>query len=330
MSNIVFQQPKKRKPRTPAIRFQPRDGAILQALFTYDGVLARRHIKAMFWPNASKQAMERRLAILHQHAYLNWPDEAQRRTKPLPEPVVWLDWKGILYLAGQAGISIESPKKSNENQMRLLDRKLRKLGIHWQREPRWSQLAHDLAVVDFRLAVERAVASKPSLEMESWIPEGNFLCQTDVVEFSYTDKDGKVKHGKKGVRPDGYFVLLDRERQAKGLPARARFLLELDFATHPLSRFAAHKLAAGFAYIHSQAYKARFGTNAGRWLVVCTGEWRKAHLKKLAEATLNLNACVFYFTTIDQIRSETVLTAPIWYQCGSEVAQPLLESPKNS
>lgn len=325
MENIVFQQPKMRIVHTPAMRFQPRDGAILQALFAYDGILARRHLKAMFWPNASKQAMERRFSILHQHAYLNWPDEAQRRTKPIPEPVVWLGWKGILYLAGQAGLTVESPNNSGENQMRILDIKLRRLGIHWQREPRWSQLAHDLAVVDFRLAIEMAVASTPTIEMEDWIAEGEFLCQSDVTEFSYTDKTNKVKRGKKGVRPDGYFVLLDRERNAKGLPARARFLLELDFATHPLSRFAAHKVAAGFAYIHSQAYKTRFGANAGRWLVVCSGERRMGNLKQLTETTLGLSASAFYFTTFDKVSLNLVLTAPIWMRGGSNDLQRLLD-----
>ena len=40
--------------------------------------------------------------------------------------------------------------------MRTMARNLRAQGFRWLREPRWMQLAHDLAVVDCRLAIERA------------------------------------------------------------------------------------------------------------------------------------------------------------------------------
>jgi len=54
------------------MRFQDRDGAILQAIHENDGVLARRHLKALFWPKVTKQAMEQRLSLLYHNGYLNW------------------------------------------------------------------------------------------------------------------------------------------------------------------------------------------------------------------------------------------------------------------
>ena len=83
------------------MRFQQRDESILKTIQSYDGILARRQIKEMFWEDASNQAMERRLSLLFHNHYLNWPNVEQRRTRPIPEPIVWLGWRGILHLAQQ-------------------------------------------------------------------------------------------------------------------------------------------------------------------------------------------------------------------------------------
>ncbi len=80
------------------------------------------------------------------------------------------------------------------------------------------------------------------------------------------------------MRPDGYFTIVDSRRRSQGLPARARFLLELDMATHDTNSFFQEKVLAGVAYIKSPAYKSRLGHNSGRWLVVITGEVRMKHI----------------------------------------------------
>ena len=47
------------------MRFQQRDESILKTIQSYDGILARRQIKEMFWEDASNQAMERRLSLYY-------------------------------------------------------------------------------------------------------------------------------------------------------------------------------------------------------------------------------------------------------------------------
>ena len=88
-----------------------------------------------------------------------------------------------------------------------------------------------------------------------------------MVDFKLSLADGTIKKDKRGIIPDGVFVVVDDERRARGEPHRARFLLELDMATHANSKFARAKIAAGAAYIKSTQYKARFGDSKGRWLV---------------------------------------------------------------
>jgi hypothetical protein len=314
----------KNKKNPKPMRFQPRDNEIIFAIFKYDGVLSRRHLKVKFWPNATTQAMERRLSLLKMNGFLDWPSKDHRRIHPISEPVIWLGWRGILHIAGSLEIVVKPPVNHRENQLRLLARRLREAGIRWQREPRWSQLAHDIAVNDFRLAVEGSVEKWPSLTLETWLPEGEFLTDTDTIEFAFTNRNGRSIKKRRGIRPDGFFVILDHLRQINGSPARARYLLELDNSTHPLDRFGNEKAIAGLEYIRSQAYKDRFKFNSGRWLIVCVSPKRMANLKSQTEKVLGNEARNFYFTTLDKTTPKTVFNAPIWLQGGAKNPETLV------
>jgi hypothetical protein len=306
--------------------FQERDGLLLLALYTYE-VLSRQHIKSMFWPRASWRAMEMRLSLLYHNGYINWPNEHQRRTQPIPEPVVWLGWRGAIWVAGHYGIDIESPTKNTEYQLRIFSRKLRHQGFRWLREPRWIQLTHDLWVVDFRMAVENGIAKNPTLSLEEWIPEGVWLSDHDVIEYGYKGRDGEIIRKKKGIRPDGYFSVVDQKRQIKGSAVRSRFLLEIDMSTHPNRRFGREKAAPGVAFIRSPEFKARFGYQSGRWLVVTTGEVRMRNLMRLTHQYTGSDAKVFFFTTFAHLVTENILTDPIWYQIGRDNPLSLFPNP---
>ena len=323
---MIARRPRyQRAENSPPMRFQERDAAILKAIHENDGVLARRHLKALFWPQATKQAMEQRLSTLYHNAYLNWPSLEQRRTKPIPEPVVWLGWRGALTVAGQYGVHVQPPKNSNENQIRKLESNLRNLGIRWQREPRWIQLAHDLAVVDFKLALERSAQQQPEIKLDKWLSESVFRSITDVVNFEIKGKDGKVRKAKKGVCPDAYFEVIDENRKARGEPHRARFLLELDMATHDNPSFGREKVLPGVAYIKSPVYKARFGFNSGRWLIVSKGRRRMKNLMQQTKEKAGPFSAMFYFTTLNKPSLVNVLTSPIWQQPGVDELTSLIE-----
>ena len=132
------------------MRFQQRDGDILQTIYENDGVMAKRHLKNKFWPDKSSRSMEQRLSKLFKAGYLLWPNREHYKMYPIPEPICWLGWRGVDYLAAKNGIRIERPKSDNENQLREFQKKLRKQGIRWVREPRWSLLRHDITVINFR------------------------------------------------------------------------------------------------------------------------------------------------------------------------------------
>lgn len=313
---------KQKKGEKPRMRFQKRDGVILQTIYVYGGVLARRHIKEMFWPDSSIRPMERRLSKLYHADYIDWPSSHHRRTKPIPEPICWLGWRGVLYLACNSGAKVEPPNRINENQLRVLQRRLREQGFSWLREPRWQQLEHDLAVVDFRMSAERSITEVPEMVLEEWIHESEFRSDSDEIEYVVNARNGKIS--KKGVCPDSYFVIRNKKLIRAGAPSTARFLLELDNATHPNRRFGLEKVLPGVAYIRSPEYKERFGFNAGRWLVVTTGERRLKNLMQQTKTKAKEDSKLFFFTTIDEAIKNNVLISPIWRQVGDSESKPLI------
>jgi len=308
------------------MRFQSRDGEILRVLYENDGVLAKRHLKTLFWPDSSQRAMEQRLAKLHREAYLMWPDREQRKIYPIPEPICWLGWRGALYIAGTWGAKVNPPSGNNENQLRALQKKLQSYGIRWVREPRWSFLRHDLATVDFRLMLQYAVSQLPTLVLEKWLPESEFRADMDVVDFSIKSEAGRSVKMKRGVCPDAYFELVDIDLLKQGKPSKARFLLEIDMGTHDNPSFGKFKALPGVAYIKSPGYKRRFGNNHGLWLVVINGgERRLRNLIKQTKEKTGEDTRMFFFTTFDQLAYRNILTEPIWWQADRSTPSSLLQ-----
>jgi hypothetical protein len=306
------------------MRFQNRDERLLQTIQDYGGVLAKRQVQAIFWPLKSSRVMHKRLSKLKDNGYIAWPSLEQRKHYPIPEPIIWLDWKGVLLLANLTDVSIPAPTTVNENQLRTLETALRAQGWRWLREPHWTQLKHDLSLVDMRLKIEKDIQTFSHLRLVDWQNEGVFRADMDRVSFSYMDKNGRQRSFTRGVIPDGYFCLLDLNRHAQGLPARAHFLLELDMATHAHSNFSLEKVAAGTAYINSQPYKQRFGSNAGRWLIVTTGQRRLEHLMTHTHEKIGKNSSLFLFTTLASFLSVNVFSEALWSVCGQTQKQKLL------
>lgn len=268
-----------------------RDIRILKAVHAYDGVLADYQIQRLFF--TGKSQMQHRTMLLFQHGYLNRPDRRQRAA--LPCLVYWLSKKGAAFVAGLSG---EDGSSS-----------------YWRRPPRWNQIMHDLALNDLRIILTTACERHQGLTLDTWLGQREFLADTDQI--TYRDRTGRER--RRLMRPDGYFVI------RMGKP-HFPFLLELDRRTEDNPRFMREKVYPGVAYLGSPAYVTRFGYNAGRWLVVTTGTRRRDNMKRQAERAVGAQAALFYFTTFDQIRPETVLTEPIWYRGGIDKPITLLPS----
>ncbi len=279
------------------MRLTDDDLQILEAIHAYDGMLGAKQIMRL--TSRSWHAIRKRLSKLYQNGYIARPDRHQRAA--LPDMVYWLAPRGAEQVAGLSGKDLSE--------------------FRWRKQLRLSMVAHDLAVNDFRITVFLTCKDNPYLELAEWVSSGEFWAYPDQVD--YRDISGKAVHRK--VRPDGYF-LLRFWSEPHGLWGRKRFLLELDRSTEDNPRFAREKVRPGIAYLQSTAYEKRFGNKGGCWLIVTTGERRMLNMKRQTESTVekDQHAANFYFTTLDQVSEETVLTAPIWLPGGSDQSISLL------
>ena len=280
-----------RSPDPPGMRLTERDKRIFEAIYSHEGILADYQIQRLFF--SGRRTTQERLSRLYHNGYLDRPDRRQRAT--LQYMVYWLAEKGAAEVAALSGDDLSEFK--------------------YRANPRWSLVKHDVAVNDFRLDVEEAAYHNPTLELEEWIPSEEFWAYPDRIEYSLPDG----RKTQRSIRPDGYFVVTRNDG------VRFRMLLELDRTTEDNPRFGRDKVLPGLAYIVSSAYEQRFGGRAGRWLVVTTSERRMTNLMKQTERMAGKNAVVFWFTTIEAVYPETVLTEPIWQPAGMSEARALFD-----
>jgi len=266
------------------MRLTKRDILILEAVHTYDGMLGFSQIQRLFF--TGKSQAEQRLKLLYQHRYLNRPDRDQRSR--MPEMIYWLDKQGAEIVASLNSISVRD--------------------FSWRKQPRWFQVAHDLAVNDFRLDMEEACGSDPDISLETWVSEREFCAHPDKIKIKGHTKE-------RSIRPDGYFMLYTPNHVI-------RYLLEIDRSTEDNPRILREKIIPGLAYIKTEAYEERFGHRSGRWLVVTTSEKRLENM--LRQARRGKAKGLFYFTTYDQVRVDTLLHVPIWQRADRDEKVPLL------
>jgi hypothetical protein len=268
------------------MRLTKRDKRILEAIHAFDGMMGFSQIQRMFFTGVSQA--KQRMMLLYQHGYVNRPNREQRRRTP--EMIYWLDKNGAKVVAAKNSLGLREFK--------------------WVEEPRWFQVEHDLAVNDFRLDMQAACEVHKEIALAHWLPEREFWAYPDTIKFTYRGRSTDRK-----IRPDGYFMLTTPKHNI-------RYLLEIDRSTEDNPRFFREKIIPGLAYIRSEAYEDRFGYRSGRWLVVTTGERRLANM--LRQARRAEAKGLFYFTTYDKVKPETLLTEPIWQRGDRDESVPLV------
>ena len=209
---------------------------------------------------------------------------------PVGKTIYWLDKKGASIVSGLQGQQLKT--------------------FRWRIRPRYSLINHDLRVNDFRIAVREACSMKSELTLASWIPESEFSISPDRITF----KTISGSDDNRSIQPDGYFLV---QKQAQsGLTKQFAFLLEIDMGSEDNPRFAREKVRPGIAYIGSEQYAKRFGLQHGRYLVITTSERRIQNMKAQAERHGGKN--LFYFTTFEKVKPESVLDEPVWMLAGHQ------------
>lgn len=278
-------------------------------IFTYYGILTRRHAKAWFWPDQTDRAMEKALKKLKDAEFINWPSDEERARHNIPEPFIWLDWRGILFVAAQHGLKIEEPDRVNETWKRSLKTRLAKAGIYWMRNPGWSTIRHDILCTDLSIRLRQDMAAMPGWEVRHHLADHAFRVSPDKVRFTFPT--ASTNRQEKEVIPDIYFTVVDHQRQQRGQPAVLRLPVEVDNATHPEASAIAPKFTAGTAWLKSAAFKKRFGGNTGVWMVITKGGQR-LHNMMAVTRDQHIAWAHLFCTTEDVDAADNLFTAAIW------------------
>lgn len=312
-----------------AMSLEDRDKDVIRLIYTHGGILHRSQIKQFHWVGKSDRAITIRLTdILCAHNYLAHNIQILKRDEhgevvkdaagkveyernddeehPETKAYYWLGWRGAIWIAQELGHRISMPETCSEIEQNRLQKQLESLGIFWSPEPAWKRVEHDRMLADVQIAIEIAT-SKAGLKIEDWMHE-NFFRHQPTSYANY---------------PDAYFAISDSTLH----PGKAaRFLLELDRATHNYSTLA-NKFKEGLALLRSASFRNISGSNIGMYAIVTdvtTNESRANGIIETIRNEFGEDAKLFLVTTIDQVKANDPL-GPIWINVGRQQIRGLLE-----
>lgn len=275
----------------PPMRETERFYKVLLSIWTHEGFLTLDQIHRLAFPNASHHEARKYMAKMFQNGYVNRPDRQSRAA--IGEQIYWLTEKGAEKIADQLKIPLSEVK--------------------YRRKLRRSLIAHDAQLNDIRLAIEGA-CELLDIEIARWQSSEEFWRKPVEILM-----DNKKKPTRRRVMPDGFFILRFPQQINKktGEPEVRRFLLESDMSTESHSTFTFERLHVARKFFHSPQYKQMAGgKSSGRWVIVTRSVKRLRTMKEHVEQDFGEDAQLFWFTVIDRLTPQTVLTEHIWYRGG--------------
>jgi len=286
----------------PRFSLTERDAEALMAICTYRALVPQQVEQILgFNPTyvngvrKTHSNCERRLRLLTQHGYLIRTEQMMGRTGRRPL-VYWLSPHGAAEVALARGVSMSE-----------LDWRPR------QHEVGQLFLDHVLSCNDFRISVTLA-AKRLGVQLVEWLDDTMLRREYASDKVTILNKEGKPEQA--FLVPDSYVVLNeagDIRRAAVEVDRRTVTGASEISGQHDWQR----KIAVYQAWFQRGGlHEKRYGTHAGRVLVITTGQRRLENLKRITERVLEeqgeKQAARYWFTTADQVTPDSVISQPIW------------------
>jgi hypothetical protein len=275
----------------PSFQFTERDMEVLKALNRCRYLRTGQVHRLAFSDNATLQSTRRRLRLLFHNGYIGRVAPFVRAGETPAEEAFFLDTKGIEFLSGH-GEELIGGKRA------------------FQIRPEF--LHHALAVSDFRLNVEEALAAHAVVEL-----------QTIVCDFAV---HAQMNHGNPKARHVLYKKLTDIQTaqsyefypdllvllRGKGKFADRQQLIfvEVDCATMSLQRLR-HKAIAYHLYREAGFFTAHGTSLAGFTVLIQTTTPKRAENLR-AELQGTQGADLIWIAAEGAVSAATVFSAPIW------------------
>lgn len=266
------------------MRLMERDLEVIRAVHAHR-VLRADQIHRLLFP--SRNTANARLQRLFHHRFLD------RRWRP----VEYGQGMGqAFYLLGKRGAQLLTERQGADPSPAM--------GRKANRTLRSPFIEHTCTVNDVRIAFSLGVQGA-GCTLERWLRED----ELKSAQAGAHDDAPLTRLGGATIIPDACFTLKRGARQA-------RFLLEVDRATESNGRWA-QRVRNYLVYLAQERL-----ASYPRVLIVTTSAARLEHLKG---ATENAGGrAQFWFTLLERVRPDSVLTEPIWRVAGRQNAQVLV------
>ncbi len=280
----------------PGFRMTARDIAILETLLAYRELSTSQVETLLFSPSLRSKCKER-LMLLFLHGFL---ERTINRLSMKREYIYWLSRTGAQFVADRQGIQLfELDWKPNDRTLRPYFRD------------------HLLACNDVRIAITQAAAAH-GYTIEEWQDDTTLKRVLANEKVTIRNTHGDVETV--SIQPDGYFVLNTGTKRLKRFVEVDRQTMTLDGKGE---KTWARRMRGYLAWFHSAAYEQRYGSKAGGLLTITIGEKRMANMKTVTEQAGG--KARFWFTTLDKVTPDAVLTKPIWTKASAEGRYALVE-----
>lgn len=279
-----------REPRRVSFQFTDRDVEILRALNRYRYLRTGQIHQLLFSDNGTVQSARRRLRNLYHHGYIARAQPYVQVGKPLPEIAYYIDRKGRKVL-----------REHGENP------------YIWRKggEVKYHFLEHAIALSEFRIHFEKAVARLPDVELELFIPD--FQMREAAEQYAgrkryllFREAFHPVHRKNFVVHPDALIVL---SLSVGGVKQQLMLCLEIDRGTEGLERI--RDKLTGYHLAKEQRLFRQFG-DISNFFVLFQAPSEKRSDSIFHALVDHIGATLARVTSAGEVTQDSVLTGTIW------------------
>lgn len=290
-----------REPKRVSFQITDRDIEILQALNRFRYMRTGQVHELLFPGNTTMQSARRRLRNLYHHKYIARAQPYVQVGKPAPEIAYYLDRKGRNLLRQQGEIV----------------RYWRKGG-----EVKYQFLEHALAVSQFRVHLERAVAAHDHISLDQFIPD--FQMREQAERFVgkkryllYQEAMHPALRKSFVLHPDALIVLT---AQRDGKSASRLLCLEVDRASQGLDRI--RDKVTGYHLAKEQNLFRQYG-DFSDFVVLFQAPSERRSTALFSALVDHVAAPAVRVAPAHNVTTTSLLTEPVWKDMGGEMRRIL-------
>lgn len=286
-----------REPKRVSFQVTDRDLEILRALNRYRYMRTGQIHDLLFSENGTMQSARRRLRNLYHHRFVARAQPYVQVGKPAPEIAYFLDRKGREVLRSEGEVV-----------------------RYWRKgaEVKYQFLEHAVAVSEFRLKLEKAVAGQDHLSLDRFIPDFEMRDQAEQFVgkkryLLYREAVHPALRKSFVVHPDA-LIALSAERDGKS--ASRLLFLEVDRGTQGLDKI--RDKLTGYHLAREQGLFRQFGEFSD-FVVLFQAPGEKRAQSIFGALSDHVAASMARVATASLVSCESLLTQPIWKDMRGEM-----------